>query len=241
MLKNFFLLLAVAVCFAACTKSNNSNKKPLLIPADTATSTVQLNSFPLQVGYKWTYQLQTQTQSPGNPSTYTPVTSKTFTITIVSDTTINGIHLFKFTNSLDPSFGDYYSFQLGYYNSIYNYYTADSTGIYMLDAISHASQAYVDDTAYLLAKYPVNIGDSWSSQNNYAFYNCKWDSSMQVTVPAGSFDCARLIGTSGTYSTKQYYSTKGLVMNYENINKSSTGTAGTEYYIRLTTLVSVNF
>lgn len=246
MLRNLILTATALACLASCTKNTTSNK-PVEAPVTSAIKNASVATFPtLSVGNQWKYMVQTQTQSKSNlgdyPTNYTASTTQNYTVTIVSGTTIKKTHVYKITNTLNATLGAYYNYQSGVYDNSINYIAVDSTGsMYMLNNTDGIDTNGLISNAYLMEKFPASVGDSWSSQaGNNVFYSCTLDSAQTVTIPSGSFNCIEVTGTCGNYIANQYYSTKGLVMSYEMVNNTSVG-SGTQAYVRLTTLTSVNF
>jgi hypothetical protein len=245
MLKNLILSAAVLVGLAACSKSTVSTK-PIAAPVTaTDTNALQIDSIPLQVGYKWTYMVQTQTQSKSSlgdyPTNYTPLTTQTYTVTLVWDTVINKVRIFRLVNTLNATLGAYYNYQSGDYGSTFSYLATDSNGFYMLGSLSQTAGNNLQDSSYLMVKYGGHVGDTWSSQSGNVYYSCTWDSTQNITTTSGIITCAKLTGTSGGYTVEQYYTAKGLFMSYEVLSQTPTPSAGSDTYIRLTTLTGTNF
>jgi len=216
----------------SCSKPNTTAATLFNVVVDTPGPAIAIDSFPLKVGNTWTYQV---VKLGGSLDTQT--------ITVASDTAINGMRAAVVTSS----------FLSG--TTTKACYT-NNNGSLSLVALIYAVDSFAFlDTPLKVVSFPNTTGRSWTRSAifpggvnvltgdvNACPYNAQWASFDKVTTPLGIFNCSKLIDTSGycAFGKYQYYATKGLIKEVEIAAAGAQGKIA--YYIASSaTLISVNF
>ena len=215
------------------------------LPADVIGPAIELDSFPLAVGNQWVYNTQEQAYNSQGEiylNTYTD------TFTVISDTFVNGIvfHYIassNFANTTSLLTADYDRPGGAYY------YTFMPNGLHQFASLANTDSVYIADSSEYVLLLPATINYSWNSREKPSFLLDptmvrSWVSYVTATTPAGSFNCVKM--HISTVSTKleayQYYSSKGLVQEIQQIEGLSMGPQlGPTYITRIMTLTAVNF
>jgi hypothetical protein len=259
MKKILMILLFSVFLISACKKdkhenNNNNNNNVKLI---------QLNSFPLEIGYEWEYY----SEISANDSTGFPLGTDYWKHywKVISDTSINGIPSVKIMQ-LDSSYHGktllhytYYAnkfngfYEIAYINPSSMFYIKSIQKEYFSDnSIFHFKKETKDNSIIILnspywfLKFPSLMNDTWFTFNNALDAQIrKYNSYETIDTWAGKFDCIKLLISlktnkqmDTTRTIYQYFSKKGLILETESglvIEESKIK------FNRTTELVKINF
>jgi len=239
MSKVIFLIAFISLLSFSCKKDISENT-PGVSNINIGVA-IQLDSYPLMVGYSWKYHTELNIDTEGVHYLNNRFDSYW---NVISDTLIHSVHTSKVAQ-LDSNYNGnktigytYYANKTnGFYGVAYagnissiltkNIKLKNNTGLILFGSIENLSKGgdslFIPDTSLCLMKFPISLGNSWCSHEygqNANFFR-KWVGFERVTTSAGNFDCVKLqlfhdndlngIPDNDFPLVYQYFATKGLI------------------------------
>lgn len=232
MQKPYLLVTLLLLVLFSCKKNDNQNSvntshnSNLTFPTDVPGDTITVNNFPLQIGNSWTYTVKTDSAS-----------SYDFTVSVVSDSIINGFHVYKIAG-INSSNELFLSENLT--ESFPSYYVQTNNGLYYLKTLDNIDSANIAN-AYVILKYQpapwyYQESDGFNAHKSFSGY-------AKVSTPIQTFNCIKISTSSHLSSwsnnTEQYFSDKGLIMQTQVYDYATHD--GTFINKKIMILKSVNF
>lgn len=225
---------------------------PINFPSDSACTDFALNGFPLDVGNRWTYNVQYLSY---NACGKVDEGSFDFWMQVVSEITVNGFRLAvvssNFPHPHSLSLYDEGTTFASTYSCIDNnvgYFLNYKGRLKQIRDLSEADSAKLESDSGTIVRFDMPGAASWSSLESVLDTSLPvsrtWERFSFASVPVGLLAArkVRVYESVHPSSTYQYYSEKGLVQLVQKGSGLSRGPGlGPTYKERLITLTSVNF
>ena len=256
LIKLALFIIFITGIIASCKKKDSNND----------TSGNSLTTYPMQVGYSWTYQTVSILSDSATSAVVSRDTTKSYW-TVVADTTINSTSckkvniITKRRDSIISTVSNYYAVKSdGLYgiasngtvpNIMFKKYQSDDTystsGLQITRSESSTGAVIISPSPLYLIKFPYVNNEQWISNEWGVSANTsrKWIGTEDVVLPSGVYNCEKLniILSSAKNSTfTQYFSQSGLIKEVQNQTSLRYAGGGPTQKLNITTiLTSKNF